>query len=56
MRNAQKTALMALFAAMEDTIPGDKPRREPAEPVASSDRPIEVDMSWLVQRSRKGRA
>ena len=58
MRNAQKTAVMALFAAMEtakdEAQRGHTPLRFPAEPPAG--RAIQLDPLWLVSRGAKGRA
>ena len=56
MRNAQKNALMALFAAMEDSKAEDR-KSEPALPFEpKSGRPIALDPLWLLTRGAKGRA
>jgi hypothetical protein len=48
MRNAQKAALMALFAAMEHDEDGEPTRREPGfGPVQDNPRPIQVDLLAL---------
>ena len=58
MRNAQKTALMALFAAMETAKEADVLRGQslkfPAEPPAG--KAIQLDPLWLLSRGAKGRA
>jgi len=58
VRNAQKTAVMALFAAMEtakdEAQRGRHQFRLPAEPPAG--RAIQLDPLWLVSRGAKGRA
>lgn len=58
MRNAQKTAVMALFAAMEAAKETDARRgaalKFPSEPPAG--RAIQIDPLWLVSRGAKGRA
>lgn len=55
MRNAQKTAVMAMFAAMETAK--DAPKRpEPQILAKPAARDIQVDPLWLLTRGAKGRA
>lgn len=56
MRNAQKTAVMALFAAMEAAKDADQPRREPSLLGKPAGRDIQIDPLWLLSRGTKGRA
>ena len=55
MRNAQKNALMAMFAAMEDAKDA-APARRFAVPEPKSGQPIQLDPLWLLTRGAKGRA
>jgi hypothetical protein len=55
VRNAQKTAVMAMFAAMETAK--DEPKRpEPQLLGKPSPRDIQLDPLWLISRGAKGRA
>ncbi|MDX2274392.1 MAG: hypothetical protein NW206_02990 [Hyphomonadaceae bacterium] len=58
MRNAQKTAVMALFASMEAAkdSPLPAPRREPSLLGKPAARDIQLDPLWLITRGSKGRA
>lgn len=58
MRNAQKTAVMALFASMEAAkeSPLPEPRRAPRLLGNPAPRDIQLDPLWLVTRGSKGRA
>jgi len=58
MRNAQKAALMALFAAMEENAEADRAQKAaPAQPFADHEpevsRPILVNLAALAQRGAK---
>ncbi|MGE0595596.1 MAG: hypothetical protein AB7G40_16875 [Hyphomonadaceae bacterium] len=57
MRNAQKTALMAVFAAIEDDKAAAERTVTSEKPAASrKSQPIQVDPLWLLTRGAKGRA
>jgi hypothetical protein len=56
VRNAQKTAMMAMFAAMETAKDSEPKRPEPQILAKPSARDIQVDPLWLIARGAKGRA
>ncbi len=58
MRNAQKAAMMALFAAMEENAEAERGPNQYSSPVdpdrsPKSDRPILVNLAALAQRTVK---
>ena len=56
MRNAQKTAIMAMFAAMENAKDLAPSQREPQLLAKPAARDIQIDPLWLLSRAGKGRA
>ena len=55
MRNAQKTALMAIFAAMEERAEQERRTLATPEMLAESGRPIQVDLAAMARARLAGR-